>query len=157
MALFQGANITEEHKIRPKELEIIIDDKDSKDDFVIIDVRDPKYDYNGGNIVHSVNIPFAVFLKSIDKYVDLYRDKNMIIFHCMYSKVRAPKVMQQYLQYIQKDDEKLQSQKVYLLVGGFRKWMDVYCGKNNKLIENLDLQYWKQDKYSKRWTHKNDW
>ena len=162
MALFQGPNIDDQNKMWPKDLARILN-KQSQDDnnnHIIIDVRDPNTDYPGGNITKSANIPYAVFIKSIEKYAKQYEDKTTIIFHCMYSKVRGPKALNQYLQYIdenKKDNLKLKQQKVYLLIGGFRKWMDLYCESNNNLIDNLDLDYWKQDKYSKRWTHKNDW
>ena len=159
MALFQGPNIADKNKIRPKQLAKLMDSA-SKDTIMIIDVRDPNTDYPGGNIMNAVNIPYATFIKSVNEYAAKYMDKSTIIFHCMYSKVRGPKACDQYLKYIDKDGKdnaKLQKQKVFLLIGGFRKWMDLYCGINDKLIENLEPKYWKQDKYSKRWTHKNDW
>eukprot|EP01084_Bolivina_argentea_P256811 432538_1 len=157
MALFNGPNICDDNKIRPKQLIKLLKAK-STNNIVIIDLRDPNTDYKGGNIINAINIPYGEFIKSIGKCVNTYCDVDIIIFHCMYSKVRAPKACYQYLQYINKNKKdnikkQLKNQNVYLLVGGFRKWMDLHYSINNELIDNFDLKYWKQelqDKYSKR-------
>ncbi len=159
MALFQGPVLSDRNKIRPKELIQLLK---KKANVVIIDLRDPNTDYQGGNIRNSISIPYGEFIKSISIYVDKYCDVDTIVFHCMYSKVRGPKACHQYLQCIDENEKNdsngnLKNQNVYLLIGGFRKWMDLNYATNDELIENLELKCWKHDKHSQRWTHKHDW
>eukprot|EP01084_Bolivina_argentea_P317034 549616_1 len=59
-------------------------------DFVIIDVRTPQFDYYGGHIIESVNIPSNVFENKLPKTVMKYCGYKSVIIHCMYSQMRGP-------------------------------------------------------------------
>ena len=74
--------------LEQSELKKMIDS--NNDDFVILDVRTPQFDYKGGKIVGAINIPSNIFDAKIHKSVIRYINYKNVIIHCMYSQMRGP-------------------------------------------------------------------
>eukprot|EP01084_Bolivina_argentea_P280047 478847_1 len=154
------------------ELAIKIKKKDKT--ILVIDVRDPNIDYNGGHIPNSINIPYDKFddsMSYIIQHILSINNLSSIIIHCMESKHRGPrccnkftdwqKQISQYnklntnktskhiIELIQQYDNLpsiISKIKVYLLTGGFQAYINKYHNKL-ALIQNFDKKYWKHNQH----------
>lgn len=87
--------------IAPKESEYISVDelaikiRKKDESILVIDVRDPNIDHNGGHIPNSINIPYDKFDDSIKDIIEkiILSEVNIskVIIHCMESKHRGPR------------------------------------------------------------------
>lgn len=90
-------------------------------DFVIVDCRF-KYEYNGGHIKGAVNI------STKQEALCLFDEPKIIIFHCEYSSVRAPKLAQ----HVRNLDRNVNSYpnltlpEMYILEGGYKNFYFQY-------------------------------
>ncbi|TDH65075.1 uncharacterized protein CCR75_006056 [Bremia lactucae] len=95
--------------------------------YVIIDVRDT--DYAGGHIRSAVNIPEEFFMDNdrVDVLVDKYKDKDLIVFHCMMSQIRGPSCAKRFKSRMDVvlDGAKLKP-RVLILHGGYESFQRTY-------------------------------
>ncbi|ADM11355.1 M phase inducer phosphatase [Encephalitozoon intestinalis ATCC 50506] len=90
-------------------------------DYLVIDCRFP-YEYQGGHIRNAVNISSARELGI------LFRKPKVLIFHCEFSSIRAPKLAQ-YLRNMDRMKNPyplLTIPEVYVMEGGYRKFYSKY-------------------------------
>jgi len=109
-----------------------------KNRVLIFDCRDD--DFNGGNIVGSINTPDAYFE---EQFFDLamantkaQSDKAsniVVVFHCMESVCRGPRCAKLF-------KKALPDVCVKILHGGFDQWVRRFW--NTDLVENYDDKYW---------------
>ena len=65
-------------------------DDNIRNDYIVIDVRDPNLDYPGGHIKGGINIYHQDFINKLPQLINKYNMKSKIIIHCMYSQSRGP-------------------------------------------------------------------
>eukprot|EP01083_Nonionella_stella_P161670 529823_1 len=139
--------------------ELAIKIKKKHTNMLVIDVRDPNIDYNGGHIPNAVNIPYDKFDDSMEEIIQhiLSIDKlSQVIIHCMESKHRGPRCCNKFIalkkQICNQTETKqltglplvMDKIKVYLLTGGFQKYVNKYH-KQKHLIQDFDKKYWNQN------------
>lgn len=90
-------------------------------DFCVIDCR-YKYEYNGGHIRGALNMSTKA------EAIKLFDEPKIIIFHCEYSSVRAPKIAQQ-VRNLDRNVNKYPNlilPEIYILEGGYKKFFFEY-------------------------------
>ena len=101
-----------------EQLGILIRKKDKS--VLVIDVRDPNIDYNGGHIARSINLPYDTFDDSLSQIIDIIvsmdNQISKIIIHCMESKHRGPRCCNKLTDFKKeimkiRDDDKKQEKK----------------------------------------------
>lgn len=110
----------------------------AKDDGIaIIDVRDS--DYIGGHIINCKNVPTDSHDYRMPELVRTLKEKDVVVFHCALSQQRGPASALRYLRERQRVQERgelgtrkdgsdvTESQRVYVLEGGFTKWQEKYA------------------------------
>jgi len=112
----------------------LIDGKfsDTVESFTIVDCRYP-YEYQGGHIINSLNIPTDTELIKLfinKKPAVEQSSRHVIIFHCEFSRVRGPRLM---MLLREKDRQinnypELLHPELYLLEGGYRDFYRKYKG-----------------------------
>jgi rhodanese-related sulfurtransferase len=105
-----------------------------KKNLVIVDVRD-KFDHPRGHIKGSLWISFLKFhVKSTSEVLKKY---DVIIFHCMLSKFRAPTCAQ-------KVKELLPDKEIYILEGGFQGIVldKLWRQSHADFLEDFDPNFW---------------
>merc|ERR1719291_756569 len=106
--------------------------------FVVVDVRD--YDYAGGHIRGSVNIPATQVIANSktegpDATNSRLQNASLVIFHCYISKHRAPQCAKCYKEKLMKLGR---TQEVAVLEGGYYNFWTCYSG-NTQLLEDETL------------------
>ncbi|WUR02461.1 M-phase inducer phosphatase 2 (CDC25A) [Vairimorpha necatrix] len=90
-------------------------------DYTIVDCRFP-YEYEGGHIKNAINV------NNTKKVKGLFKNPKILIFHCEYSSVRAPKLAH----YVRNLDRKknaypkLTLPEIYILQGGYKEFYSQY-------------------------------
>ncbi|DBA02876.1 TPA: hypothetical protein N0F65_005903 [Lagenidium giganteum] len=104
---------------------------------LIIDVRDD--DFAGGHIRGAVNLPQRNFEEDddVDKLVETFKDKPVVVFHCMMSQVRGPFCARRFasrLDVVLKNAD--HKPEVKVLHGGFQQFARMY-GNDPDLVEDM--------------------
>lgn len=91
--------------------------------FTIIDCRF-EYEFQGGHIKNAINI------NTTDKMDHFYRSRipQIIIFHCEYSSIRAPRLAH-YLRNKDRNENiypNLKFSEIYIMEGGYKKFYEVF-------------------------------
>jgi len=106
-----------------------------QNNMVVVDLR--TFDYPGGHIRGSLQVPAAGVVLRTDEVVSLLADYNTVIFHCMLSMHRAPQCAQIYkMRLIALGCH----QHVAILEGGYSRWRTLYSGSPS-LIEDETHDY----------------
>lgn len=103
-------------------------------DMVVVDLR--TFDYAGGHIRGSMQIPSTGLVVRTDEVITLLAEYSVVIFHCMLSKHRAPHCARIYKKRLM---ELGRQQHVAILEGGYGKWRMLYSG--SPLIEDETHDY----------------
>lgn len=91
--------------------------------FVVVDLRGP--DFAGGHIRGCTNIPSMDLIGNLDGAVGQLQSAEIVIFHCLISRHRAPQCAKYYKERLQMLGRK---QNVLILEGGYNAWRDLYAG-----------------------------
>lgn len=114
--------------IHPSALAELLRDPESSAKLpVIIDVRDT--DYAGGHIRSAVNITEDNFMDDddVDALVNMYKDKDAIVFHCMMSQVRGPSCAKRFKARMEVIlEEATHKPRVLILHGGYERFREIY-------------------------------
>jgi Cdc25 family phosphatase len=108
------------------------------DNLLVIDVRDD--DFDGIKVKGAVNIPSADFddFDFVDEQLDNWRQYDTIVFHCMLSQVRGPRIANLVSRRIQMQQEEGDSSSavpdVKVLIGGWMGWQRSF-GDDEDLVE----------------------
>lgn len=103
-------------------------------DMIVVDLR--TFDYAGGHIRGSMQIPSTGLVVRTDEVITLLAEYSVVIFHCMLSKHRAPHCARIYKRRLM---ELGRQQHVAILEGGYGKWRMLYSGSS--LIEDETHDY----------------
>uniref|UniRef100_A0A7S4FI46 Rhodanese domain-containing protein n=1 Tax=Eutreptiella gymnastica TaxID=73025 RepID=A0A7S4FI46_9EUGL len=108
---------------------------------VVVDVRGR--DFVGGHIFGALHIPHTAFRP--EKLHALLAGKGtpqLVVFHCMYSRLRAPVCAEVYLDFLGK--QKTGDCRVAILEGGFSGWLESYVRhpKREQLVQDFDSAQW---------------
>jgi len=102
---------------------------------VVVDLR--TFDYPGGHIRGSLQVPSAGVVVRTDEVIALLAEYSTVIFHCMLSMHRAPQCAQIYKKRLLALGRQ---QCVAILEGGYSRWRMLYSG-NTSLIEDETHNY----------------
>ncbi|CAK7896541.1 CDC25-like phosphatase Ych1p [[Candida] anglica] len=111
----------------------------------VIDVRES--DFVGGHIKGAYNFPAKKFLELISQVQEqlISDDINDVVFHCVRSNGRGPRITLQFLNAIKdfttENQEHFAKVGVWVLKGGFVAWQEEF-GKDNTLTEDFDEEKW---------------
>jgi rhodanese-related sulfurtransferase len=111
---------------------------------VVIDARDD--DRDGGHIPGSRHFPEAAATdaKVIDLAAELIDAHNaapaIVVVHCMESMIRGPRTAQRLAAAIVQLGADAALPQVYVLKGGFRRWLHHYQG--TPWVEGFNPAYW---------------
>merc|ERR1712137_1059607 len=106
-----------------------------QNNMVVVDLR--TFDYPGGHIRGSLQVPAAGVVVRTDEVIALLAEYSTVIFHCMLSMHRAPQCAQIYKKRLM---ELGRQQSVAILEGGYSRWRMLYSG-NTSLIEDETHNY----------------
>ncbi|KAI3403394.1 ibp1 [Candida oxycetoniae] len=144
-------SITDVKTIKPAELYPWVRNNNSPHGkFVVVDVRDA--DYAGGHIRNSWNHTIVKFhLKNASELHErLYCERvKAVVFHCSLSQSRGPRAALLFLRSLDHiKDKQLKDYfendvHIYLLIGGFAKWQELY-GNDPDVTEDYDPEIWRQ-------------
>lgn len=110
----------------------------TSDNIAVVDVRDE--DHLGGHIKVSHHIPSAMFMRNPSSYVEGFKSKEAVVFHCMYSQQRGPRAARAFataIPLILAATETFPS--VYILDGGFQKFINT-VGPKSSLLDKVDKE-----------------
>lgn len=97
-------------------------------DMTVIDVRDDDYDENG-HIRSAINAPSNDSFQDdeeVEELVQRYKNKKMVVFHCMFSQVRAPFCAQRFKSRIDVMLHEHESRpQIRVLTGGYQSFQKV--------------------------------
>ena len=99
--------------------------------YQVIDVRNSDFNEYGHKIKGAMNHPAKADISDILK---LYKDKQMVIFHCMFSEIRGPSTARRYHHERAEKYQKAQPQQVRILSGGFVGFWKKFNGDKQKDI-----------------------
>jgi len=102
---------------------------------VVVDLR--TFDYPGGHIRSSLQVPATGVVLRTDEVISLLAEYDIVIFHCMLSMHRAPQCAQIYKKRLMALGRQ---QQVAILEGGYSKWRALYSG-HPSLIEDETHNY----------------
>lgn len=90
-------------------------------DYQVVDCRF-SYEYQGGHIINAANI------SSTGELNLLFRKPRVLIFHCEFSSIRAPKLAQRLrnLDRMKNPYPSLSIPEVYIMEGGYKKFYNTY-------------------------------
>lgn len=108
-------------------------------DYQVVDCRF-SYEYHGGHIVNAVNI------SSTGELGLLFRKPRVLIFHCEFSSVRAPRLAQ-YLRNMDRMKNpypSLSIPEIYVMEGGYKRFYSTYpelcCPQGYITMDNTDYR-----------------
>ena len=161
--------------ITPNELHNII--RQHEHSFMVIDVRDDDF-VGGGHLPnYSVNIPSTMFVSQLSLIIRNYVHHNILVFHCLKSQFRGPKLAQLFVNRVNElirsgqlvvqpqspeetgrqgspDKRVLRSlPSVYVLQGGFQSWVNYVMtsndilDKSNYIDQYQHQHYWAGDQH----------
>ena len=99
----------------------------------IVDVREHDFTRFGFKIMAARNEPAKRLLKDVGALVRALRDKELVVFHCMFSQYRGPKCAQEYVRHRQQIPQ-LPEQKVLVLEGGIAEFYRTYKPSSQQAI-----------------------
>jgi len=119
---------------------------------IIIDVRDD--DFSGGNIQSAVHFPSSeasttkisyLWNELKDSHADKKDAQKKVIFHCMLSQMRGPRIANSFLQSIGQEEIEEAGFEVAILEGGYCQFEDYVTSHKDKdlakkMLENLEGQ-----------------
>ena len=108
--------------------------------WVVVDVRGR--DFKGGHIPGALNVPYTqLWPEQLHASLTSRGLPKTVIFHCMYSQLRAPVCADLFIKYLR---ERSIPCSVAILEGGFSEWLRV-CAKHpqrDSLIADFDPRQW---------------
>lgn len=110
----------------------------ASDNVAVVDVRDE--DRLGGHIKVSHHIPSMTFMRNPSAYVERFKSKEAVVFHCMYSQQRGPRAARAFataIPLIMAATETFPS--IYILDGGFQKFINT-VGPDSSLLDKVDKE-----------------
>lgn len=117
----------------------------------IVDVRDD--DHVGGHIKGSQWIPTSTLDWRLPELVRTLQDRSTVVFHCSLSQVRGPEAARRYGEERERllgtmnrrEKEAAPQQKVYVLSGGFERWVHEGHGPDAEITESFAKDIWQLD------------
>eukprot|EP01083_Nonionella_stella_P170658 581278_1 len=129
--------------------------------FAIVDVR--CHDFVGGNIPYCIKCEYDGFEAKLNDLLKLLEHESDVVFHCMYSQHRGPRAAYWYWRerrkWENKYKNKLHTQRVWVLDGGFKQWISDYV-LDCDLVCNFDAKYWDDEYFpltGREFFYRNDW
>ncbi|GAB7363682.1 hypothetical protein MBLNU230_g4250t2 [Neophaeotheca triangularis] len=136
-------NISNLPRISREDLAALIHNK--PESVQVIDVRDN--DFIGGHITNCRNHPVNTHDYAMPELVRTLKGKENVVFHCSLSQQRGPSSALRYLRERERVEGQSEGggggegQKVWLLDGGFVKWVEKY-GEDKALTEGYQKDIW---------------